>query len=48
MDFLKQKGSGPHSVYQSNEWYYLNVSREEFFADPDFEDTSISYEEWWE
>ena len=48
MEFLKDKGSGPHSVYQSNEWYYENVSKEEFFADPEFEDTSISYAEWWE
>ena len=48
MDFLLDMGEGPHSVYNSNNWYFNNVSKEEFFSDPASIDHEMTYVDWWE
>ena len=45
--FLADTGAGPHSVYISNNWYYDEVSKDEFFNDPSADDLKMSFSDWW-
>merc|ERR1719263_1302383 len=48
MDFAAEMGEGPHSVYDSNKWYFNKVSKEEFFESKDAADPSMSFADWWD